>query len=214
MTEKDKENQATRNRLLVPVLIGAVIAALAASMFMGGEKETPQTASAPAATSSNAVTKALATGQMKNFVVKANLPAIPDIPFKDGKDQPMKMSDWKGRVVMLNLWATWCAPCRHEMPSINRLQQEFGGDQFEVVALSVDRKGLSASAKFLEEVGASSLGLYVDQTSDALQKLGVIGLPATLLIDREGREIGRLLGPAEWDSVEAKALIKAALGSG
>ena len=213
MTEKDKENQASRTRMMVPVLIGALIAAFAATMFMGSEPEKKQTASAPAASSSSTISKALITGQMKNFVLKTDLPALPEVPFRNGEDKEMKLSDWKGRVVMLNLWATWCAPCRHEMPSINRLQEEFGSDQFEVVALSVDRKGLSASAKFLEEVKASALKLYVDKTSDALQKLGVIGLPATFLIDREGREIGRLLGPAEWDSDEAKALIKAALAS-
>ncbi|MCP5081021.1 MAG: TlpA family protein disulfide reductase [Alphaproteobacteria bacterium] len=214
MTEKDKENQASRKGMMVPFLIGAVIAAVAASMFMGGEPEKPQTATTSAASTSNGISKALVTGQMKNFVLKADLPALPEVPFRDGENKEMKLSDWKGRVVMLNLWATWCAPCRHEMPSINRLQEEFGSDQFEVVALSVDRKGLEASAKFLKETKASALKLYVDKTSDALQTLGVIGLPATFLIDREGREIGRLLGPAEWDSDEAKALIKAALGSG
>ncbi len=216
MTEKDKENQSAPKRLMVPFMIGAVIAIVAASMFMGGEPEQTSTANAPAAssgTSASGVSKALITGQMKNFVLKADLPAVPAVPFRNAKDEEMTLADWKGRVVMLNLWATWCAPCRHEMPSINRLQEQFGGDQFEVVALSVDRKGLPASAKFLEEVKASALGLYVDKSSDALQTLGVIGLPATLLIDRQGREIGRLLGPAEWDSDEAKALIKAALGT-
>ncbi len=214
MTAKDKENQAPMKRLMVPFLIGAVIAAVAASMFTGGETEKITTAAMPAAGGSAAISKALITGQVKNFVLKADLPALPEVPFRDGENKERKLSDWKGRVVMLNLWATWCAPCRHEMPSINRLQEQFGSDQFEVVALSVDRKGLAASAKFLEEVKASSLKLYVDETSDALQKLGVIGLPATFLIDREGREIGRLLGPAEWDSDEAKALIKAALAEG
>lgn len=220
MTEKDKENQVPFKGLRVPFLIGAVIAAVAASMFAGGEKTPPETATAPAASSSSTggaasgVTKALITGQMKNFVLKTDLPTLPEVPFRNGEDKEVKLSDWKGRVVMLNLWATWCAPCRHEMPSLNRLQEQFGSDQFEVVALSVDRKGLAASAKFLEETKASSLGLYVDKSTDALQTLGVIGLPATLLIDRQGREIGRLLGPAEWDSDEAKALIKAALGAG
>ena len=96
------------------------------------------------------------------------------------------MADWTGRVVLLNLWATWCAPCRHEMPSLNQLQVELGSDQFEVVALSVDRKGLPASAKFLKETGASALKLYNDKSADSLQDLKVIGLPATLLIDRQG----------------------------
>ena len=221
MTEKDKENQDPSNPMVVPIVMGVALAVVLAIFFMTGGTEEKQAATAPAASSSGSsggsasgVSKALITGQMKNFVLKTDLPTLPEVPFRDGENKEMKLSDWKGRVVMLNLWATWCAPCRHEMPSINRLQEQFGSDQFEVVALSVDRKGLSASAKFLEETKASALKLYVDKTSDALQKLGVIGLPATLLIDREGREIGRLLGPAEWDSDEAKALIKAALASG
>jgi thiol-disulfide isomerase/thioredoxin len=114
-------------------------------------------------------------------------------------------------VVLLNLWATWCAPCRKEMPTLNDVQKQLGSKDFEVVALSVDRKGLEASTAFLKETGADSLGLYIDETTTSLNMLQALGLPVTLLIDRKGREIGRLLGPAEWNSAEAIALMKAAL---
>ena len=113
--------------------------------------------------------------------------------------------------MLVNLWATWCVPCRKEMPSLAALQSEMGSKDFEVVAISVDRKGLAASSAFLKEVGATALKLYADPSTDSLDKLQAVGLPASILIDREGREIGRLLGPAEWNSPEAKALIKAAL---
>jgi len=153
----------------------------------------------------------LAIGQMAAFLVKADRPLVPDLNFKDSSEADIKLSKWQGRVVLLNLWATWCAPCRKEMPTLNDLQKQLGSKDFEVVALSVDRKGLEASSAFLKETGADSLGLYVDATTLSLEDLQAFGLPVTLLIDRKGREIGRLVGPAEWNSAEAIALLKAAI---
>jgi len=150
-------------------------------------------------------------GQMTAFVFNSNPKAVPEFPFKDAQDKVLTLADWKGRVVLLNLWATWCAPCRHEMPGLDRLQADLGSEDFEVVALSVDRKGKAPSAKFLQEVNASNLKLYVDDTGKAFFEMRARGLPATYLIDREGRLIGRLVGPAEWDSEEAKALMQAAV---
>ena len=153
----------------------------------------------------------LAIGPMVAFLVKADRPNVPDFAFKDSSGTDIKLSKWQGRVVLLNLWATWCAPCRKEMPTLNDVQKQLGSKDFEVVALSVDRKGLEASSVFLKETGADSLGLYVDATTQSLEDLQAFGLPVTLLIDRKGREIGRLLGPAEWNSAEAIALMKAAI---
>jgi thiol-disulfide isomerase/thioredoxin len=155
--------------------------------------------------------KAFAVGPMAAFLVKADRPAVPNLAFKDSSGADIKLSKWQGRVVLLNLWATWCAPCRKEMPTLNDVQKQLGTKDFEVVALSVDRKGLEASSAFLKETGADSLGLYVDATTQSLEDLQAFGLPVTLLIDRKGREIGRLLGPAEWNSAEAIALMKAAI---
>jgi thiol-disulfide isomerase/thioredoxin len=153
----------------------------------------------------------LAEGPMAAFLVKADRPGVPDLVFKDSTGADIKLSKWQGRVVLLNLWATWCAPCRKEMPTLNEVQKQLDSKDFEVVALSVDRKGLEASSAFLKETGADSLGLYVDATTQSLEDLQAFGLPVTLLIDRKGREIGRLLGPAEWNSAEAIALIKTAI---
>ena len=160
------------------------------------------------------VTRELATGKLAAFVVKPERKPIADIEFADEQGKVRSLSEWRGRVVLLNLWATWCAPCRKEMPDLAKLQTLLGGDEFEVIALSVDRKGATASAKFLIESDATALKLYIDSTARALGPLQAIGLPATYLIDRQGNEIGRLLGPADWSSPEALKLILTALKEG
>ena len=157
------------------------------------------------------VTRELATGALAAFLVKSERKPVIDAAFQDGAGKALTLSQWKGRVILVNLWATWCAPCRREMPDLARLQKELGSGQFEVVAISVDRKGAEASAAFLKETGADNLNLYVEPSLAILNDLQAIGLPATVLIDRSGKEIGRLLGPADWASPEAIALIKAAL---
>jgi thiol-disulfide isomerase/thioredoxin len=160
------------------------------------------------------VTKDLATGKLAAFVIKAKRTPIADIDFIDETGARRNLSQWRGRVVLLNLWATWCAPCRKEMPDLAKLQKLLGGEDFEVIALSVDRKGAEASAKFLIEAEATALTLYLDQTARSLGPLQAIGLPATYLIDRQGNEIGRLLGPADWSSKDALKLILSALKEG
>jgi len=154
----------------------------------------------------------LNTGAMAAFVFKSAPEALPDVAFKDGEGSELTLKGWQGRVVLLNLWATWCAPCRKEMPALDRLQAELGSDRFEVVALAVDRAGAEGARKFLEETGVKSLALYVDPTARAGTQLKAIGLPTTILIDRAGREVGRLTGPAEWDTAEAKRLIQSVIG--
>ncbi len=148
---------------------------------------------------------------MAAFVFRKTPEALPEATFQDATGKERTLADWRGKVVLVNLWATWCLPCRKEMPSLDRLQKELGSDKFEVVAVSVDRKGLEASKKFLDETQVQGLGLYVDATARMTSTFKVVGLPATLLVDAQGREIGRLLGPAEWDSEDAKRLIRSVL---
>lgn len=124
---------------------------------------------------------------------------VPDLRFVDGAGAPRSLADFRGRVILLNLWATWCVPCREEMPALDRLQAALGGADFEVLALSLDQAGVIAVKKFYEELGLRALHIYVDQNGDALRKLGSVGVPLTLLIDRDGRERWRVLGPREWD---------------
>ena len=154
---------------------------------------------------------ALSQGQMAAFVFRKAPEALPEAKFQDASGRERTLADWRGKVVLLNLWATWCLPCRKEMPALDRLQRELGSDAFEVVAVSVDRTGLPGARKFLDEAKVDKLGLYADGSARMATTLRAGGLPATLLIDREGREIGRLLGPAEWDGEDAKRLIAWAL---
>ena len=155
--------------------------------------------------------KAYSKGEMTTFVPRKTRDVVADLKFADKTGTERSITEWRGRVVLLNLWATWCAPCRKEMPSLNRLQTRIGGDDFEVVAVSIDRKGLKASGAFLEETGATDLALYVDKSGKIARDIKSFGLPATVLIGRDGEEIGRLIGPAEWDSEDAVALIEAAI---
>jgi thiol-disulfide isomerase/thioredoxin len=137
---------------------------------------------------------------------------LPEVTFEDAEGREVSLADFQGQVVVLNLWATWCAPCRHEMPSLDRLQAEHGtGDDLEVVALSLDRGNTDKIKLFFEEVGVAHLDIYRDPTAQASRALLAPGLPTTLVIDREGREIGRVLGPAEWDGEATIALLRSAM---
>ncbi|MFA5901103.1 MAG: redoxin family protein [Hyphomicrobium sp.] len=156
----------------------------------------------------------LATGAMATFVFKSQPEAMPDIRFLNASGTEVGLDSLRGKVVLLNVWATWCAPCREEMPALNRLQAELGSDKFEVVALAVDKGGIEGAKKFLSDIKADKLAVFADPTAKEGTRLRVIGMPTTILIDAEGREIGRLIGPAHWDSPEAKRLIEAEVGSG
>ncbi len=133
---------------------------------------------------------------------------LPALRFTDADGHDLTLGDFRGRLVLLNIWATWCGPCRKEMPTLDRLQARLGGPDFEVVALSIDRQGLAVVKPFYEELGLKALRIYLDASGKATQTLGTVGVPTTLLIDQEGREIGRVLGPAEWDSPEVESVIR------
>lgn len=137
---------------------------------------------------------------------------VPDLHFVTGEGRTSTLGDFRGRAVVLNIWATWCIPCRVEMPALDRLQAALGSDGFEVVALSIDRGGPPAVEAFYKEIGLRSLNIYVDPTGAASRALGAVGIPTTLLIDRDGREVARKIGPAEWDSPELVGVIRRYLG--
>ncbi|MCQ0970176.1 TlpA family protein disulfide reductase [Paracoccus sp. TK19116] len=130
-------------------------------------------------------------------------------PFVDGDGRNLTLADFEGRVVLLNIWATWCPPCREEMPTLDALQARLGGSDFHVLPLSIDRAGLEPVRRFYRETGIRNLDLYIAGDTRAMLALAVVGLPTTILIDRIGRERGRLAGPAEWNSPEAVAQISA-----
>jgi thiol-disulfide isomerase/thioredoxin len=127
--------------------------------------------------------------------------------FQDRMGQPVNLDDFKGQVVVLNFWATWCPPCIAEMPALDKLQSELGGKDFAVVAVSTDRQGIKKSAPFYRKAGITHLALYNDARGGLLDAFQAHALPITILIDRDGKVVGRMEGPAQWDSAEAKALI-------
>ena len=158
-----------------------------------------------------AITEATAAPPRGFALHKAPRP-LPALAFKDEHGKTIRSSDFRGRVIVLNVWATWCAPCRQEMPTLDRLQAKLGGPDFEVVALSVDHTGIEVVKKFFRQIGVNNLRLYIDETPDTMDKLKVPGLPVTLLIDRQGRELGRLVGTTEWDSPEMVKFLKGVIG--
>src|SRR5205807_3331537 len=109
------------------------------------------------------------------------------------------LTDFKGRAVLLNIWATWCIPCRKEMPALDRLQAKLGGRDFEVIPLSIDRGGRDVVAKFYAEIGIQNLAIDIDTSAQAVPTLAAVGLPTTLIINRAGYETNRFIGPSEWD---------------
>ena len=158
-------------------------------------------------------TNPLSTGDMTTFVFKKTPQPLADVSFLNADGEQITLKDWHGKVVLLNLWATWCGPCREEMPLLDKLQGELGSDTFEVVALAVDKAGLKGAEKFFQDTKVENLKLFADPTARVGGELKVFGMPTTILIDTEGREIGRLVGPAKWDSEDAKRLITASLNA-
>jgi thiol-disulfide isomerase/thioredoxin len=138
----------------------------------------------------------------------------PAAPFEDSMGQPVTLGSFHGKVVLLNLWATWCPPCVAEMPELDKLQADMGGEGLAVVAVSTDAQGIKKSAPFYRRAGLTHLDLYNDTRQALPQALKVTGLPISLLIDRDGNVVGRIDGPAQWDSPEAKALIEHYLKGG
>ena len=133
---------------------------------------------------------------------------VPELQFVDGEGRAMGLDAFRGKTVLLNIWATWCIPCREEMPSLDRLQAQLGGPDFEVVPLSIDREGMPAVEAFYHELGLEALGIYVDKSASAAYRLGTVGIPTTLLVNAAGLEQGRLIGPAEWDSEDMISLLR------
>jgi len=140
---------------------------------------------------------------------------VPDLTFQDATGAQKSLADFRGRTVLLNLWATWCVPCRKEMPTLDALQGKLGGEDFQVVAVNIDTRDPDQPKAFLKELGIRHLAYYADPSAKVFQDLKAIGraigLPTTLLVDPHGCEIGTIAGPAEWASDDAVKLIRAAL---
>ena len=133
---------------------------------------------------------------------------VPALTFSDAEGRALSLADFRGKVVLLNVWATWCTPCRRELPALDRLQARLGGPDFEVVVLSVDRQGVAVVRPFFEQLGLKALKLYADPSGQTMESLKLVGLPTTWLIDRAGRQRAVVVGPAAWDGAAAVEAIR------
>jgi len=159
------------------------------------------------AVSATAYWRLLSDDIVGGVVVHARARELPSLRFTDGNGAATSLAAFRDRFVLLNVWATWCGPCREEMPTLDRLQAALGGPHFEVVAVSVDAGGLPVVQAFFRETGVKHLHPYLDTFHDAAAVI-TTGIPITLLVDRNGREAGRKLGPATWDDPRMLQLIR------
>jgi thiol-disulfide isomerase/thioredoxin len=158
----------------------------------------------------------LARGEVAAVNVTDKPAPLPNLSFLDAQGQAKSLADWRGRTVLFNLWATWCVPCRKEMPALAALQARLGGEPFEVVAVNIDTRDPAKPKAWLKEAGIDRLAYYADPSAKVFQDLKAagkaFGMPTTLLVDPAGCEVATLAGPAEWASEDALKLIAAALG--
>jgi thiol-disulfide isomerase/thioredoxin len=156
----------------------------------------------------------LRTGDMRKLIIHETPEAASNAAFDlaDGAGKAT-LQDYQGKYVLVNFWATWCAPCRKEMPQLNALQKEFGGDDFEVLTIATGRNSPQGIQKFFDETGIDSLPRHQDPKQALASQMGVFGLPITVILDPEGREIARLRGDAVWDSDSAKSIVKTLIES-
>jgi len=157
----------------------------------------------------------LARGEVAGLTMAKTPLKLPDLEFKDAEGQPTRLSNWRGRTVLLNLWATWCVPCRKEMPALNALEQKLGGPDFQVVAINIDTRDAEKPKAFLKEGNLNRLDYFTDASAKVFQELkGIgraLGMPTSVLVDGKGCEIATIAGPAEWNSDDAVKLIRAAV---
>ena len=196
---------------LIAVLGMAIGVGLYAFLPENGNKNAQLAGSCTVDEEHRAILDASAKGDVAAFRALDRPYSIRDLEFNDGDGNSVTMANWEGRTVLFNLWATWCAPCRKEMPALDALQKQLGGDNFEVVPVSVDLGEPDKPKQFYQSIGLKNLGFFHDpalKTLNTLKKSGLAyGLPATLLIDKRGCVTGSLNGPAHWDGNDAVTLI-------
>ena len=155
----------------------------------------------------------LARGEVAAVGIASEPKRLPELTFTGADGKPRALADFQGKTVLLNLWATWCVPCRKEMPALDALQEKLGSPQFEVVAVNIDTRNLDKPKAWLDEAGVRGLGYYADASAHVFQELKAegkaLGMPTSLLVDRNGCELASLAGPAEWASDDALALVRA-----
>jgi len=212
--QTDAKSNPARRKILAA---GAAIAIAAGAVYgmkgFGGNSSSQ--AGCESAAQAAARAAPFAKGEVAAFGVAKAPISVADLAFTDESGAAITVADFKNQTILLNLWATWCAPCRHEMPALDRLQGLLGGETFRVVAVNIDTGDPEKPRKFLRDIKVENLAYYADPSTGVFNTLKnrgrAFGMPTTLLVDGNGCEIGTMAGPAEWDSEDALALIKAAM---
>jgi thiol-disulfide isomerase/thioredoxin len=211
------ETPAAPKRRRYALMAAAVIAVLGLAAVYG-IAGLQRNGTDPACTQAGATAKRLAPlahGEVAAVSIADDPHVLPALAFRDAGGAERHLTDWKGRVVLLNLWATWCVPCRKEMPALAALEQKLGGESFEVVAVNIDTRDPDKPKAWLKSAGVTGLAYYTDASAGVFQELKAVGkalgMPTSLLVDGSGCEIASLAGPAEWASPDALALVRAAL---
>jgi len=204
-----------RLRFLTIAAAAAMLAVLAGVYGIDGLRSNPDAAACAAAVKTAGRIAPLVRGEVAALSVSHRPFRVPDVAFNDAEGRTRSLKDWRGRTVLLNLWATWCVPCRKEMPALDALEGDLGGAQFEVIAVNIDTRDPKKPLTFLKEVGATHLAYYSDPSAKAFQDLKLagkaFGMPTTLIVDPSGCEIGEMAGPAEWASADGLKLVRAVL---
>jgi thiol-disulfide isomerase/thioredoxin len=200
------------------VLIGAVIGFAGIYGFGGLKRNASGDSACASAVNLSKKIAPLAHGEVAALTLATTPLRLPDLAFEDADGKPKKLSDWRGHTILLNLWATWCVPCRKEMPALDRLQAKLGGKDFQVVAVNIDTRDPEKPKTFLKDAKLTRLDFFSDDKAKVFQDLKSIGralgMPTSVLVDAQGCEIGTIAGPAEWDSEDAVKLISAATATG
>jgi thiol-disulfide isomerase/thioredoxin len=198
------------------VLIGAIVGWT--GLWIGGMSGTRGDPACGGAVDIARKIAPLAHGEVAALTMATAPLRLPDLVFEDADGKPRKLSEWRGKTVLVNLWATWCVPCRKEMPALDKLQAALGGDKFQVVTINIDTRDPERPLAFLKDAGVTHLAYYSDQSAKVFQELKLvgkaIGMPTTLIVDPSGCEIGEMAGPAEWASEDGIKLVNAAIDNG
>jgi thiol-disulfide isomerase/thioredoxin len=220
----DSRDDATPHRprlvtFIAVVAIAGAVVGLAAVYGIGALRGNPDVDAGcePALQSAQRLVP-LARGEVAAVSVLTRPRRVPDVRFDDEEGRSRSLADWRGQLVLLNLWATWCVPCRKEMPALDALEAKLGGRDFHVVAVNIDTRDPAKPQAFLRETGITHLAYFTDRSAKIFQDLKLagwaFGMPATLIVDPRGCTLAFLAGPAEWSSEDAVKLVEAALGAG
>lgn len=214
MTKPTDPAKTSKRGIYAAGLAGAVAAVAALYVIAGPNGNIAGAKSCSGALAAAEAVKPFATGEVAAFLPASQPLVLKDLAFQGEGGKPVTLADFSDKTVLLNLWATWCAPCRKEMPALDALQAEMGDGSFEVVTVNLDRGGPEKPKAFLDEIGVKDLAFYQDSSNGILKELRKVaratGLPTTILVSPEGCEIGTMYGPAEWASGEAKELVRSA----